>query len=353
MRFGSLALFSLLAGAAYGAQTAPSRTYELRGGWWFDGRAFARRTLYVADGMFRADRPARIDSVIALGDAWVVPPYGDAHTHAFDNPATIGATVEAHRREGIFYALSLTNSIAGKRAVAAQVNHPAAVDVAYADAGLTSDRGHPIMSAEMTANRWPWDSLGVYWGRLLHSRKAEGDVYFVIGDTGDVRRQWSRVVASRPDLIKIFLLDTERFETLRRDTMALGHIGLDPAVVPAIVAAAHRDGLRVGPHRDRRRLPTRRNQRRRPHRPPPGACRPQRCGHPAICHRRGGCRARGVPRRRRGDDRLAGDTGADCGGRHSAGRPEPPPPAAQSRAAPEVGVPLAIGSDLFVTASTE
>jgi hypothetical protein len=32
-------------------------------------------------------------------------------------------------------------------------------------------------------------------------------------------------VASRRDLIKIYVLDTERHETLRRDTRALGHIG--------------------------------------------------------------------------------------------------------------------------------
>lgn len=223
-------------------------SYQLAGGWWFDGRAFARKTLYVVDGVFREHRPKRVDTVLDLGNSYVVPPFGDAHTHAFDSLATIAETVAANLREGIFYALSLTNSIAGKRAVAASVNHPTAMDVAYADAGLTSTRGHPIMSAEMAANRWPWDSLGTKWPLLLNSRKAEGDVYFVIDSLADVHRQWSRIVASRPDVIKVFLLDTERFAVLRAETTSLGHIGLDPALLSPIVYRAHRGGLRVAAH---------------------------------------------------------------------------------------------------------
>jgi imidazolonepropionase-like amidohydrolase len=227
---------------------APSKSYQLAGGWWFNGRAFVRKKLYVVDGVFRAHRPPHVDTVLDLGNSYVVPPFGDAHTHEFDNPATIADTMGANLREGIFYALSLTNSIKGKRAVAASVNHPTAMDVAYADAGLTSTRGHPIMSAEMAANHWNWDSLGEKWPLLLKSRKAEGDVYFVIDSLADVHRQWSRIVASRPDVIKIFLLDTERFAVLRAETTSLGHIGLDPALVSPIVGRAHREGLRVAAH---------------------------------------------------------------------------------------------------------
>jgi imidazolonepropionase-like amidohydrolase len=232
------------------SSNARSKSYQLTGGWWFDGRAFARKTFYVVDGVFRKRRPANVDTVLDLGNSYVVPPFGDAHSHAFDNPANIAETVAANLREGIFYALSLTNSIAGKRDVAASVNHPTGMDVGYADAGLTSTRGHPIMSAEMAANHWSWDSLGEKWPLLLKSRKAEGDVYFILDSLADLRRQWSRIVASRPDLIKIFLLSTERFAILRADTTSLGHVGLDPALVAPIVDLAHRDNLRVAAHVD-------------------------------------------------------------------------------------------------------
>src|SRR5262249_12117095 len=97
------------------AQAAGSPVYGLRGGWWFDGSGFVRKSLFVADGVFREGRTVRVDSIIDLGDQYIVPPFGDAHTHAFDNPASIGATVESNLRDGIFYAFSLTNSIAGKK----------------------------------------------------------------------------------------------------------------------------------------------------------------------------------------------------------------------------------------------
>jgi len=249
---GLLALLTLASAGRLPAQAVRAQHYELRGGTWFDGGRFVQRSMYVVDGMFQRRRPARVDSVIDLGTAYVIPPFGDAHTHAFDNPATIASAVETHLREGVFYALSLTNSIAGKRAVASSVNRPTSVDVAYADAGLTSTYGHPIMSAEMAANHWRWDSLGVYWSQLLTSRKAEGDVYFLIDSLPDVRRQWSRIVASRPDIIKIFLLDTEQHPARRGDPRAFGSVGLDPGVVSTIVVEAHRSGLRVcRPYRNR------------------------------------------------------------------------------------------------------
>jgi imidazolonepropionase-like amidohydrolase len=121
------------------------------------------------------------------------------------------------------------------------------VDVAYADA-LTSTRGHPTLSAEVSANRIPWDSLRQYWPRLLESRAAEGDVYFTIDSAADVDRKWARLRANAPGLVKIYLLDSERFAELSRDTTTIGARGLDPALVPAIVARAHRDGLRVAAH---------------------------------------------------------------------------------------------------------
>src|SRR6266545_2548500 len=93
--------------------------YELSGGWWFDGSAFARKRFYVVNGSFTEKKPKRVDDTIDLGDLYVVPPFGDAHTHAFDNPNDIEKVVAANLRDGIFYALSLTNSIRGKRSVAA------------------------------------------------------------------------------------------------------------------------------------------------------------------------------------------------------------------------------------------
>jgi len=228
--------------------TTNTVNYELSGGWWFDGGAFVRKKFYVLNGTFTEKRPKRVDQVIDLGELYVVPPFGDAHMHGFDNPNDIEKIVASYLRDGIFYALSLTNSIRGKRSVAAFVNKPSSVDVAYADAGLTATLGHPILSAEVTANHIPWDQLGQHWEQLLKSHTAEGDVYFVIDNQADLERKWPAIIGSKPDVIKIFLLDTDHFEEKKKSTNTLDDKGLDPVLVPLIVHRAHRSGLRVAAH---------------------------------------------------------------------------------------------------------
>lgn len=249
-RLFAVATFALLFG---GLSLLPTRAqaslnYEFNGGWWFDGTGFVREKLYAVNGVFQKKRPTRIDKVIELGDLYIVPPFGDAHSHAFDNPKTIDNVVETHLRDGIFYGLSLTNSIKGKQSVADKVNKPQRIDAAYADAGLTATLGHPILSAEVTANGYSWDSLGANWSQILKSRTAEGDVYFVVDTLDDLQKKWSRIVASKPDVIKIYLLDTEHFEERRRSTNTIDDKGLDPALVPAMVALARQSKFRVVAH---------------------------------------------------------------------------------------------------------
>ena len=227
------------------AQAVRGRTYELRGGWWLADTSFVRRQMYVLDGRLTDRRPAVVDSVMELGNRYIVPPFADAHTHLLTDPASARREADQLLAQGIFSVLSLTGSASGRRAAASRLN--GMIDVAYADA-LTSSRGHPMLSAEVTANHIPWDSVGQYWPQLLKSRKAEGDVYFTIDSAADLDRKWARLRANAPELVKIYLFDSERFAELSRDTTTIGARGLDPALVPAIVARAHRDGLRVAAH---------------------------------------------------------------------------------------------------------
>ena len=248
MRHHAVALVVLIllaAPSSLDAQSARGRTYELRGGWWLADTSFVRRQLYVVDGRLTDGQPAAVDSVVELGERYLVPPFADAHTHLLTDPASAQREADQLLAQGIFSVLSLTGSASGRRAATSRLN--GAIDVAYADA-LTSTRGHPILSAEVSANRIPWDSLRQYWPRLLRSRAAEGDVYFTIDSAGDLDRKWARLRANAPDLVKIYLFDSERFAELSRDTTTIGARGLDPALVPAIVARAHQDHLRVAAH---------------------------------------------------------------------------------------------------------
>ncbi|HZE64155.1 MAG TPA: hypothetical protein VE056_09755 [Pyrinomonadaceae bacterium] len=78
------------------AQVSPN--YEFTGVRWFNGTGFVREKLYEVNGVFQKRRPARVDDVIDLGDFYIVPPFGDAHSHAYDNPKTIANVVEGQLR---------------------------------------------------------------------------------------------------------------------------------------------------------------------------------------------------------------------------------------------------------------
>ena len=65
----------------------------------------------------------------------------------------------------------------------------------------------------------------------------------------DVDRAWPRLLAGKPDFVKVFLVHSDE-DIARRDNTALTprQRGIDPALAPPIVARAHGAGLRVSAH---------------------------------------------------------------------------------------------------------
>jgi adenine deaminase len=133
-------------------QRPGTKTTEITNAEWFTGDRFVRQTMYVSGSFFTARRPAHVDQRIDLAGHYIVPPYGDAHTHAFGSPASVAAASAAHVRQGVFYALNLLNSVSTRDSIARELRTLAGVDVGLASAGLTGPRGHPILSEEMAAN---------------------------------------------------------------------------------------------------------------------------------------------------------------------------------------------------------
>ncbi len=229
------------------AKTPPRlATYAFTGGRWFDGDKFVERTLYSVDGMFTEERPANIDEIVDLGGLYVVPPFGDAHAHHFDSRGLFSQINSNYLAEGIFYAVSMTNGIKGKQSVLPQVLRPDTIDIAYADAGVTATLGHPIMVYETLARGgYDFDRTKVERAR---QPKANEDAYFIVDNEDDLDRTWDRVLASRPDLVKIYLLYSEEYATRRDWSDTYGDRGLNPALVPAIVERARRSGVRLAAH---------------------------------------------------------------------------------------------------------
>ncbi len=222
------------------------------GGLWFDGSRFKADDFYSVDGSLTHRRPERVDAEIDLHGGYVVPPFGDAHEHYFDS--TDGA-IEVSRQylhDGIFYAQGVTDIASGAaRVIAARlVNTPTTVDVTYAHGGITSTGGHPKEIYEQYAlNIFNYPLTAEQVKRIRGSKLRVNDAYWEVDSAEALAAMWPKLMASKPDLIKVYLLHSEELGgsgSKRPDRLR----GLEPALIPLITERAHAAGLKVVAHID-------------------------------------------------------------------------------------------------------
>ena len=220
------------------------QTVAYVGGHVWDGERFTERPLLVRDGLFVGSQ-AGPDTTINLGGGYVVPPFGDAHTHMLGNGGISTSFAEdLFLQNGIFYALDATNpnsEIGPERdfdffeepmSIREWFEKPTTVDVVYSIGGITSTGSHPASAMEQIFG--DDDAPGA----------LAGDAYWFMDSVADVREKWPDYVAQQPDVVKVYLIDVER--GLQEDDMR-GH-GLRPEVLRAVVERAHEAGLRVVTH---------------------------------------------------------------------------------------------------------
>lgn len=216
----------------------------------WNGDRFDDRPLYVRGGQF-VEAPAEADTTIDLGGGYVIPPFGDAHTH---NLGAGGVSVQMadslYLPQGIFYAADLTNphsEITAERdffdtpmSIREHFRRETTLDVAYTLGGLTATGSHPAPVME-----------SVYGDDVDSTWSLAGDAYWFMDTMADVRRKWPRYIAQEPDLVKVYImdvgndLDRERLKPLRREGCG---VGLCPEELRAIVERAHDAGTRVSAH---------------------------------------------------------------------------------------------------------
>jgi len=214
-------------------------------GAWYDGEGFRLGPRYVVDGRFIAEAPVDVQ-VVDLAGGFVVPAFGDAHSHLLNDTRTMLDEIERHVELGILYLKSLNNTLAGRQVIEEAIVGTG-LEVAFANAGLTRTLGYPMVFYEARA-------LGLYTpqqvreneGRVVESRLMEGRGYHLIDTVDDLERTWPRILDAAPDFIKIYLLNSESFG--KAEPLPFGRGGLDPALVPVIVSRAHTAGLRVSAH---------------------------------------------------------------------------------------------------------
>ena len=242
-----LGVMPLLAVAVCGAtachRAAPAapagHAYELRNGRWLGADGFVAGTRWVVGARLTTRRPRQVDSVIDLASRWVVPPFGEAHNHNVDytTPARTDSLIARYLHDGVFYVRNPGILPRGRDSLRGRVNVPRGVDVVFANGLLTSTGGHPT---------------GLYRRNLARGAMtaADGDGAFlwIVDSLPDLERKWPRILAGRPDFIKVVLVHSEEHARRRDDTTFFNWRGLDPALVPEVVGRAHAAGLRVSAH---------------------------------------------------------------------------------------------------------
>jgi hypothetical protein len=206
-------------------------------GWWFDGRSFARKTAYVVGANLTFHRPARLESNVDLGGGYVVPPFGDAHNHNVEPLNKIDALVARYLRHGILYVKN-PNCLPGTREeLAGKVNTPDSIDVVFSNGGLTGSGGHPMEIVKRNIDRGIWTAA-----------EGEGQFYLTVDTPEELDAKWPRLLATKLDFIKTYLLYSEEYFARKDDPAFFGWKGLNPALLTAIVQKAHEAGLRVSTH---------------------------------------------------------------------------------------------------------
>lgn len=225
-----------------------AQSIEIKNANWFDGSTFRKGILYVEDGFFKATKPVHIQNSIDVTGKYIIPPLAEAHTHNLLSSYDIDQMINMYLDQGIFYIQVLGGSHKGRQAVAHKVKE-SILEVTYSNGGITSTLGHPFRIAEPLA-------MGIHnpkeqkqkLNEIRKSRIAENDAYWFYDSINDVALKWEELLATKPDFIKIMLLDVAHYKTLRKDSLSMGKKGISQEVAKYIIQKSKNESLRVFAH---------------------------------------------------------------------------------------------------------
>ena len=120
------------------------------------------------------------------------------------------------------------------------LNRKDTIDAVFANAILSSPQSHSVELWQRLVARGAFPDIDA--GDL------DGEAYFVIDSAKDLDRRWPEILATQPQFIKVMLQYSEEYNQRRKDSAYFGFSGLNPILIPDIVARAHEAGLRVSAH---------------------------------------------------------------------------------------------------------
>ncbi len=213
-------------------QASAPLSWELKNARWFDGRQIQHGNLYVENGVFVAKKPPKVNRKMDLRGQVLINPLAEAHNHNLQTAWGWGQFADKYIDEGVFYAAMLCGDPAGVAEVRPLAATPAAPDVSFVTACITSSDGYPLAAVlpEPTAE----------------AAAAQQQIVLVDSPEQAVQ-QWPAIKARGGAWLRLVLAHSERPE-LRQHTEHFGRLGLTPESAAALTRLAHADGRRVVAH---------------------------------------------------------------------------------------------------------
>lgn len=219
--------------AAQPYQASAPLSWELKNARWFDGHQIKRGDLYIENGVFVAKKPAKVNRKMDLrGQQVLINPLGEAHNHNLQTAWGWGQYADKYIDEGVFYAAMLCGDPAGVAEVAPLAATPAAPDVSFVTACITSPDGYPL--AAVLPEPTP-------------AAAAAQQLIVLVDSPEQAREQWPAIQARGGRWLRIVLSHSERPE-LREQASMFGRLGLRPDTAAELTRLAHANGRRVVAH---------------------------------------------------------------------------------------------------------
>ncbi|MDR7272334.1 cytosine/adenosine deaminase-related metal-dependent hydrolase [Pelomonas saccharophila] len=213
-------------------QASAPLSWELKNARWFDGRQIQRGNLYVEHGVFVAKKPAQVNRKMDMRGQVLISPLAEAHNHNLQTAWGWGQFADKYIDEGVFYAAMLCGDPAGVAEVKPLAATPAAPDVSFVTACITSPDGYPLAAV------LPEPSA--------EAAAAQNQIVLVDSPEQAIAH-WPAIKARGGAWLRIVLAHSERPE-LRQQPAMFGRLGLRPDTAKELTRLAHAEGRRVVAH---------------------------------------------------------------------------------------------------------
>src|SRR5215472_14924522 len=208
-------------------------------GKWFTGKDFKSTTFYAVHGVLTKQKPSGPVEIVDLQGGYVVPAFGDAHSHFPSSEQNFETANRAFLQAGTFYVLNAGGDADKENPLRSRLGTTTTVDVVFAHSVFTCPGGHPKPYLEYL------NEHGTESGVPFAKTKLEDHYFRMIDSVADIDQQWPQFLSTKPDFVKLIFVFSELYQFSDGSEKSMG---LRPELAAELVHRAQTAGLRTGAH---------------------------------------------------------------------------------------------------------